>query len=240
MSAAEADTAPSVALRTYPSSETLAKALSDRVANSLAERLKIKPRVVLAVSGGTTPLLFFQAVSASKIDWRSVDVVPVDERWVESGSPRSNARLIRDHLLQNEAGAARFTPLASDVPTPEDGLAAVAAGLDALALPPDVAILGMGEDGHTASFFPRGEGLAAALDPDNDRKAEIVRAAGVPEPRVTLTFAVLGAAGFLALHIEGEAKLRALRAAQGPGPVEDMPIRAFLRRRQPLETFWRA
>jgi 6-phosphogluconolactonase len=239
MNALNAEGDPPAALRTFGSSESLAEALAQRVASELAARLMDKPRAILAVSGGTTPICFFEALSAQTIDWRAVDVVPVDERWVDEHSPRSNARLIRAHLLRNAAAAARFVSLASAHRTPEEGMAQIAARLDALALPPDVAILGMGEDGHTASFFPHGEGLAAALDPHTDRKAAIVRAASVPEPRVTLTFPVLCNAGLVLLHIEGEAKMRALRAAENQGPIEDMPIRAFLRGGRPPETFWR-
>jgi 6-phosphogluconolactonase len=97
----------------------------------------------------------------------------------------------------------------------------------------------MGEDGHTASFFPNGDGLTEALDPSSERKVAIVRAPAAAEPRVTLTLPVLRNAGLVLLHIEGEAKMRALRAAEEPGPVEHMPIRAFLRDSLPLETFWR-
>jgi 6-phosphogluconolactonase len=98
----------------------------------------------------------------------------------------------------------------------------------------------MGEDGHTASFFPKGDGLAEALNPSTERKVAIIRAPEAAEPRVTLTFPTLRNAGLILLHIEGEAKLSALRAAEQPGPVEEMPIRAFLRGKRPLETFWRA
>jgi 6-phosphogluconolactonase len=192
------------------------------------------------VSGGTTPVRFFEALSAQPIDWGAVDITLVDERWVGELSHRSNARLVLNCLMRGAAAEARFMPLTSPSPTPEGGIDEVAVRIDALSLPLAVVVLGMGEDGHTASFFPNGDRLSEALNPSTERKVEIIRAPGAVEPRVTLTFPVLRNAGLILLHIEGEAKLRALRAAEEPGPVEDMPIRAFLRGEEPLETFWRA
>lgn len=229
-----------VALRSFETSEALAAALAARVAIELRERLREVPRAALAVSGGATPVRFFEALSRQKIDWSAVDVTLVDERWVDESSERSNARLVRNCLLRDAAATARFIPLTNARPTPEGGIDEVAARIEALPLPLAVVVLGMGEDGHTASFFPKGDGLAEALNPSTERKVAIIRAPGAAEPRVTLTFPTLRNAGLILLHIEGEAKLSALRAAEQRGPVEDMPIRAFLRGKPPLETFWRA
>jgi len=240
MTATQSEGRSAAALRVFETSEALADALALRVAGVLMERLRKSPRAALAVSGGTTPVRFFEALSAQKIDWSAIDVTLVDERWVDDRSERSNARLVRKHLLRDAAAAARFIPLTSSSATPEGGIDEVAARLDALPLPLAAVVLGMGEDGHTASFFPKGDGLAEALNPLNEQKAVVIRAPGAAEPRVTLTFPILRNAALVLLHIEGDAKLRALRAAEAAGPVEDMPIRAFLRGDRPLETFWRA
>jgi 6-phosphogluconolactonase len=244
MSATRPKGPPAVALRAFETSEALADALAARVANALTERLHTAPRAGLAVSGGATPVHFFEALSEQPIDWSAIDITLVDERWVGELSKRSNARFVRNCLLRGGAAAARFIPLTNASPTPEGGIDEVAARIETLPLPLAVVVLGMGEDGHTASFFPKAEGLTEALDPSTERKVAIVRAPGAVEPRVTLTFPTLRNAGLILLHIEGAAKLRALHAAEQPGPVEDMPIRAFLRsqelEREPLETFWRA
>jgi 6-phosphogluconolactonase len=239
MNASRPEYDAAVALRAFETSEALAAALARRVAGALADRLQMAPRAALAVSGGATPIRFFEALSEQPIDWSAIDITLVDERWVGELSERSNARLVLNRLMRGAAAQARFLPLTSAAPTPEGGVEEVAARLDRLALPLAVVVLGMGEDGHTASFFPNGDGLSEALAPSSERKVAIVRAAAAVEPRVTLTFPVLRNAGLVLLHIEGEAKMRALRAAERPGPIEDMPIRAFLRGGRPLETFWR-
>jgi len=198
---------------------SLAASLADDVAAALAENLRQAGRASLAVSGGQTPVRFFTQLAQAEIDWRCVMITLVDERWVPDTSPRSNTALVNAHLLQGRAKAARFIPLVNDAATPEAGLAAIEAGLQALELPLTACVLGMGLDGHTASYFPGGEGLAAALAPPPGQRIAIVRAAAAVEPRVTLTLPVLLAAKCLTLHIEGAAKRDVLMHRTAALPV---------------------
>lgn len=223
----------------FPDGAALANALADTVADALLKRLTQDERAVLAVSGGRTPVRFFEALSQCQLDWASIAVTLVDERWVPDDSDRSNARLVRMHLLRGQAAAARFVPLTSAAMTPEEGREMVEQAIAALPLPLAVAVLGMGTDGHTASFFPGGDRLGQALAPVPGRKVETIRAIGADEPRITLTLPMLLAADRLILHIEGEEKKRVLEAAMRGGPVEEIPVRAVLRGRgRPLEVFW--
>jgi len=105
-------------------------------------------------------------------------------------------------------------------------------------VPFDVVVLGMGADGHTASFFPGGDHLAEALDPDNPALLTAMSAPGAGEPRITFTLAPILASDLIALHIEGEDKNTVLMKALSDGPVADMPIRAVLRSGRPVSVFW--
>lgn len=135
--------------RIFEAREALAATLARDVAEELERAIEAKGRATLAVSGGTTPKLFFEKLSEIDIPWARVSVTLVDERQVPETSERSNARLVRTHLLRNRAAAARFVPLVDNP--------------DAEKIPSfDVAVLGMGNDGHTASFFPGGDSLAEA------------------------------------------------------------------------------
>jgi 6-phosphogluconolactonase len=215
-----------IRLREFVNSEQLAAALADAVSNALRARLARSDAAALAVSGGTTPVKFFQALSTRQLDWSRVTVTLVDDRCVPETSERSNARLVKMHLLQNVAAQAAFFPL----------MGAAESAIAALPLPFAAVVLGMGLDGHTASFFPGGDRLAAALA--SHHLLETMSAPGAVEPRVTLTLAPLLGADFLALHIEGAAKLKALEAAMQPGSAEAMPIRAVLARQRGPEIFW--
>jgi 6-phosphogluconolactonase len=115
---------------------------------------------VLAVSGGKSPVPFFHALRSQPLDWSRVMITLVDERFVPADHPDSNAALVREHLLQDAAAAARFLPLVGDA---RDDVAELAAA-NAAYQHPTVAVLGMGEDGHTASLFPGATALADGLD----------------------------------------------------------------------------
>ncbi|GLK73092.1 6-phosphogluconolactonase [Ancylobacter dichloromethanicus] len=219
-------------------STEVARAVADFASAALSARVARSGMASLAVSGGRTPTRFFEELSTRDLPWDKIAVTLVDERWVRETSDRSNARLVRQHLLKNKAAAAKFVPLANDAPTPEDGLFAVNEALEDMAWPLACAILGMGDDGHTASFFPNGDHLQEALDPEAPLGLIPMRAPDAGEPRITLTLPVLLAADALALHIEGEAKKPVLEKALGEGPAVDMPIRAVLRAKPALDIFW--
>lgn len=211
--------------RIYGTRDALAEGLARDVAGALARAIADRGKAALAVSGGTTPKLFFEKLSGMDIAWSRVAVTLVDERQVPDSSERSNARLVRHHLLRARAAEATFIPLFGN-----------AAAADA---PPfDVAVLGMGDDGHTASFFPGGDRLREALDRNGTRRLIPMTAPGAGEARLTFTLPVLEASGRLLLHIEGAEKHAALARARGEGPVEDMPVRAVLRGPAAVTIYW--
>jgi 6-phosphogluconolactonase len=215
--------------REFAEGAALAPAFAQWTAALLQKSVDERGEAVLVVSGGTTPKRFFAALALRAIDWARITVTLADERCVADDNPRSNARLIRETLLRDHAAAARFAPLADSRLSPEQELAAANARIADLPSPADLVVLGMGDDGHTASWFPGADNLAEAIDPGARALVLPMRAPGAPEPRLTLTARVILRARALALHIEGADKLETLTRALGPGPTEDMPIRAALR-----------
>ncbi|HET6433861.1 6-phosphogluconolactonase [Dyella sp.] len=229
-----------LATHNFTDCHALAVALAERLAQQLREGIAARGRALLAVSGGSTPQHVFAELSRARLDWSRVQVTLVDERWVPESHPRSNAQLVKSRLLCNEAAAATFVPLHVDTPAPEQGLALLRPLIDALALPFDAVVLGMGEDGHTASFFPGGDRLAEVLDLDGAERVLPMRAPGAGEPRITFSLPTLLQTRLLVLHIEGEAKKRVLGEAQlGVGEAAHYPIRAVLTQpRVPLSIYW--
>ncbi|MFU0503908.1 6-phosphogluconolactonase [Pseudaminobacter sp. NGMCC 1.201702] len=219
----------------FASRGELAAALGRKVASLLGDAIAERGEARLAVSGGTTPRLFFHALSREKLDWSKVTVTLVDERAVPPDSPRSNQGLVTETLLRNEAAAAKFIGLY----TPGDLPGAARRASDAIskALPLDMAVLGMGTDGHTASFFPDADNLEELLDPNSPAKVLAVNAPSGVEPRLTLALARIVEAGFVALHIEGQEKRTVLESALGQ--AARLPVRAvFDHAPAPVQVFW--
>ncbi|QJQ95790.1 MULTISPECIES: 6-phosphogluconolactonase [Halomonadaceae] len=214
--------------------EQLARQLAEAVAEALRQDLAIQERALLVVSGGSTPVPFFEALAAMELPWTRVDVTLADERWVGETSPDSNARLVREHLLQGPASSASFTALTTDDGTPEQGVEAIAPRLEALAWPASVVVLGMGSDGHTASLFPDSPELSLALSTEVSVVA--VRTPSQPQPRISLSADRLHQAKRHALHITGDDKRSVLASAMAGDDARSLPIRAFLA--CPLAIYW--
>jgi 6-phosphogluconolactonase len=228
----------SIDRRSFADKPTLAQELAEAVADRIRNAIATRGEAAIAVSGGSTPGKFFAALGKTKdIDWTKVVVTLVDERWVDETSDRSNALLVNEKMLQGPAAVARFFPLYSggDEPNAEQ-VAKTNALVSTLPKPFAAVILGMGNDGHTASFFPGGDTLGEALTAKGPTLA--IRAPGAGEPRITFTLPRLLETDGLYLHIEGDEKAAVLDKALGDGPVEDMPIRAVLRSEAPLAIYW--
>lgn len=228
-------------INAFKQNDLLVENLSRRIATQLRAGIERRGSASLAVSGGSTPKTLFQALSREDLPWEYVWITLVDERWVAEDHPDSNARLVRENLLQNHAAKAHFVGLKSEDPTPFSGQQVVAARLRQLAMPFDVVLLGMGGDGHTASFFPGAEALRQALDPQAGECCLGVHPPAAPHDRMTLTLATLLNAKMIVLHLVGEEKWQVLHNAIGEGNVEDLPIRAVLnQQRVPVEIYYGA
>ncbi|TNJ41567.1 6-phosphogluconolactonase [Phaeobacter sp. B1627] len=209
----------------YPDREMLAISVANRIAGDLKSHLLRNSRATIAVAGGTSPGPIFDDLCAAELDWANVCVMASDERWVPEDSDRSNARLIRNRLLTNRAGAAEFLPFYMAGLNPDDAVEPLCEKVSAQGNL-TVALLGMGADMHTASLFPGAANLSAALSPDAPEVA-VVRPDSQPEARITLTARVLDAAMAKHLVIFGEEKKEALDRALKL-PPEDAPIQAVL------------
>lgn len=216
-------------------------ALAAHIANALRTATAERGQASLAVSGGKSPIALFEALRTQPLDWQKVTVILVDERVVPHDHADSNTALVRQHLLQDGAAAARFVPFFDE---PPPALSAVV--LDALAeqanqrladlpWPLDVAVLGMGEDAHTASLFPGAPGYARAIATDQ-RLAWVVPDTA-PHARLSFTLSALLAARELVLSIAGASKLAVYRRAAEQAH-ETLPISLVLNQSQTPVSVW--
>ena len=211
----------------YADAAQCAQALAAAVAESLRESLRRRSTASLVVSGGRTPLPFFEALARQELAWSKVLISLADDRWVPGDHADSNARLVRRHLLQGLAAAARFVPLTDAPPPGEPDLAAAERRLAQLPRPYDVVVLGMGDDGHTASIFPGAPGAAEALDANRPQRLVLVTPATAPHRRISLSLRALLDSRQLLIHFSGAVKAAVLEGAVQGAPAQ-RPIAAVL------------
>ena len=202
-----------VALEAFDSREAASHAAAGLLAGSLRRDLDRGSPASLVLSGGTSPGRCYELLSRADLDWRRVRLLPSDERWVPPDDPASNEHLVRCSLMQGRAAEADFLPLYRAGLDPDQAPAAVERDLEALADPFSAVLLGMGADGHFASLFPDFDGLRQALDPAGAERCVVVRTAGSPFVRISLTLAALLRTRETVLLFFGEDKRAVFEAA---------------------------
>ena len=232
---------PHLDIHCLPAHE-VAERLADDIAARLRQAVAARGEALLCVSGGKSPVALFEALQTRDVPWAKLTVSLVDERCVPPDHPDSNARLVREHLLQGGAAQARFVSLSpplsptADAATDTPDAAAARANAAVASLPaPDVLVLGIGADGHTASWFLRSPDLARALDLATPEHVCAVRLPDPPpqpnHPRLTMTLAQVLRARCIVLPVQGADKLATLsRVAQDASPprLDALPISHIL------------
>jgi len=216
-----------VTLHQFGDRKVLAEALATEIAHQLGRAIQIRGSASMAVSGGNTPLAMFKLLAQSELDWTQVTVTLVDERWVSPDNERSNERLVKQNLLVGRAAFAKFVPLYMPDKTPEAASGFVSQEIVKIALPFDVVVLGMGVDGHTASYFPDAENFTEIISPTAEMPVMQVNSKSAGESRLTLSMPMLATSRFMALHIEGEDKQQTVANALNG---DELPIRHILDR----------
>ena len=158
--------------REFEDRATASEALARAIWQSLSVALQNSDSACFVASGGGSPKETYQRIAELPLAWEKVRILPSDERCVPEDSPRSNLGMIRMALSVN----AQFVPLNES------------SSIHAFR-PFDVVLLGMGEDGHTASLFPTDPDLESALT--SSAAIHHCHALGLPESRISLTPAAL-------------------------------------------------
>jgi 6-phosphogluconolactonase len=214
-------------LNEFDNRSQLDEKLADNIANILSQAIKLNGKASLAVSGGSTPKGFFNLLSKKDIDWDAVTITLADERWVDISSDASNTRLVHENLLVNNAQKAHFFHIKQGDELNAEVLSDLIFAADSKFLPFDALILGMGEDGHTASLFPCSEQIDACFAMSTASLLK-VKPTTAPHDRISFSYKALIASKNIFLHICGDNKKPVLEKALAGDDVREMPIRGFL------------
>ncbi len=228
-----------IAERRFADMAALQSAAVKTIQSAILAGIAARGTASLALSGGTTPVPIYEALGRLDLPWSQVQLTLTDERWVSVDNPASNEAMVRRTLLQGPASAARFTGLKCNTKTPEAAEIQIDGALRTLAQPFDLVLLGMGDDAHTASLFPGGAGLKAAMDLTGPLKARAVHPAIEGPARLSLSLPALLQSRQMILLLKGVSKWVVYRNALNDGPVLEAPIRGILHQNQvPVAVYW--
>ena len=218
-----------------PNSDALMHTAADEFVACAAEAIRTSSRFIVALPGGSTPKRLFALLAtdayAQRIDWSRTHVFWGDERCVPPGDASSNFSMAREALLDHVPIAEENIHRLRGEDTPAAAAAAYERELRVLFQTPagpqrltpgarfDLILLGMGDNGHTASLFP---GCTAVREATRWVTAEYV--SGVSMWRVTLTPVVINAAAEIAFLVSGREKAAMLRGVlEGPYQPDTLP-----------------
>ncbi len=187
---------PLVALAKAP--ETVAGLASHVLQTPVNGAIRRHGHCNLVLAGGSTPRAVYERLATCDIDWSRVSVWFGDERCVPPDHPSSNFRMAKESLLSRvPIPASQVHRIRGELP-PEQAAAEYAALLADARL--DIVLLGMGDDGHTASLFPGGPEL------DSDERVVVTRSPIPPTDRVSMTLRTINEARFVLFLVSGGAK----------------------------------
>jgi 6-phosphogluconolactonase len=224
----------------YDDAAEMAAAVAGDIGFIIESAVEARGGAVIALAGGKTPIPIYEKLSSAKLDWKRVTIIPGDERIVPLGDPLSNVTAIAKIFLPK---GARVMPI---VPNAMPDYKAAGGSADALMQdlhwPLDLCLLGVGNDGHTASIFPGPDFVEALTGPKERRALGVMpdpMPAEAPVPRVTLSLAAITSARALLIAATGKAKRDVIETAIKQGTSSPYPIgRVLAGAELPVDIHW--
>lgn len=204
-------TAPAGERLVVVATEALPEVAARRIATAIEQAVLQRGRATVALAGGTTPRAVYRRLAeAHRLPWERIEIYFGDERAVPPGDPQSNYRMARESLFDTvPIPSSHIHRMPAERPDREAAAAEYGAELPHRL---DLIILGIGEDGHTASLFPGSSAL-------NEQVRQVVAVTGPQPPtqRLTVTPPVITAAASRIVLVSGSGKAKAVaEALEGP------------------------
>ena len=217
--------------KSFSARDEMVTSAATQIAEAVKTAVAQRGTASLMLSGGSSPRPVYERLSEMDLPWDKVTIGLVDDRWIERGQAGSNETFLDETLLKGKAQSAKFIGLKTKDANPAAGIEASEAQLSAIAQPFDVCVMGMGLDGHTASWFPNSKGLKESLDPKNANTVIAIDARGCPvagdhPDRITLTLSAVMASKQIILMIPGAGKADVFKASADKS-VYDAPVKAL-------------
>lgn len=208
-------------MRLHASKEELEDALLHDIKLVISEDILKLGKAKILLSGGSTPSGLYRKLSSTQLDWSKVIVGLVDERFVKNSSDFSNEKLVKTCFLINEAKNATFIPMIFSADNEALNLLRTNESYT-IFNDASVIILGMGEDGHTASLFPNDSDSNKAMD--SEQNIFFTNSPSNPTRRITCTPKLLLSSKNIFLMLTGENKKEVLFSAA----KNKLPISHFI------------
>jgi 6-phosphogluconolactonase len=205
----------------FQTKDKLEESLCKRMADIIREAIKEKGIAKLLLSGGGTPQGIYHRLSFCELDWSKVEIGLVDERFVSVNSEFSNQKMISEILLQNSAKEARLRGMIRNIDDYYDNLDQVNEYYQEL-VQADIVLLGMGNDGHTASIFPDDRASLQCIE-DVSPLVRNTNAPSHPVERISLNKPFISNANHVFLMITGDKKRKVFIQSN----IEKKPIYNF-------------
>lgn len=220
-------------IKKFENKKNLESSLLLKISTCISDAIKKYGDARFLLSGGSTPMNLYSLLSEETIEWEKVKIGLVDERFVPKENLFNNETQIKNNLLKNSAKFATIFGMVYNYENEILNLKMVNQQYKTFFERIDFTILGMGEDGHTASLFP-GDKESEELMNTSNIGIFSTKSPSFPYNRITCSKELIAKSNYIALFISGETKFNVLKNSK----ETQVPISYFVKNSKNMEIYY--
>ena len=220
-------------IKKFENKKNLESSLLLKISTCISDAIKKYGDARFLLSGGSTPMNLYSLLSEETIEWEKVKIGLVDERFVPKENLFNNETQIKNNLLKNSAKFATIFGMVYNYENEILNLKMVNQQYKIFFERIDFTILGMGEDGHTASLFP-GDKESEDLMNTSNIGIFSTKSPSFPYNRITCSKELIAKSNYIALFISGETKFNVLKNSK----ETQVPISYFVKNSKNMEIYY--